>query len=134
MQKMVSVMGPQVKDLGGLYVELRKQSFAVLNVGSDQAGTYVYLETTEVKDPTPYVEEWVDKPAPLPTKGEVRKRKEEIDKIVPPRPTPLTVMIPHTTEPPLPSVDTTPAADAETAGDGEPKTGFLKFLLKKLFK
>jgi hypothetical protein len=41
MQKMVTVMTKQVKDLGGLYVELRKQAFDVMNVGSDQAGTYV---------------------------------------------------------------------------------------------
>ena len=130
MQKMVTVMSKQVKDLTGLYVELRKQSFDVLNVGSDQVGTYVYLSENESKDPTPFVEEWAEKPAPAITKGEVRRLKEEIERIGPPKPPPLTIMIPNATEPPLPMVDT---SSQESTSENLPKENFLKKLFKNIF-
>lgn len=130
MQKMVAVMSKQVKDLSGLYIELRRQSFNVLNVGSDQTGTYVYLSESEMKDPTPFVEEWAEKPAPTATKGEVRRLKEEIGRISPPKPPPLTIMIPNASESPLPAVDT---SSQESALEDLPKENFLKKLFKNIF-
>lgn len=132
MAKMIAVMAKQVKDLTGLYVDLRKESFAVLNVGSDAAGTYIYLEESEDKDPTPWVEEWVRKPAPTMTKGDVRKVKEEIEKIGPAKLPPIAIMLPHATEAPLSteSPSTPVPSESEETPD---KPGFLKGLMKKLF-
>lgn len=81
MERVISVPNARVKDLGGLYIELRKREFAVKNVGMDGRGTYVYLEEAEEKDPTGIVQEWVGKPLPQISRKEVRRRKEEIDKI-----------------------------------------------------
>jgi len=52
-----------IEDLYGLVEDLRKRSFGVLNVATDQRGTYVYLDDSEEKDPLPIVLEWVGKPA-----------------------------------------------------------------------
>lgn len=65
MEKIVSIPA-KVEDLHGLLVDLKRSSFAVLNVGSDHNGTYVYLEEFEDKDPIPTVESWVGRPAPPP--------------------------------------------------------------------
>lgn len=110
MQKMVAVMSRQVKDLAGLYVELRKQGFGIVNVGSDYAGTYVYLTENESKDPTPLVEEWVKKPVPAPTKHEAKRLKENLKKI-----------------------STAESLAQEQPNQEAEKTGFLKGIFKKIF-
>src|ERR1043166_3163650 len=84
MERVISVPNARVRDLGGLYIDLRKKEFAVKNVGMDGRGPYVVLDEAEEKDPTGIVQEWVDKPLPSVTRKEVRRRKEELDKI--PRP------------------------------------------------
>jgi len=81
MERVISVPNVMVRDLGGLYIDLRKKEFAVKNVGMDGRGTYVYLEESEEKDPTGIVREWVDKPLPSVTRKEVRRRKEELDRL-----------------------------------------------------
>lgn len=58
------VLNHKVEDLWGLFMDLRRADFKVRNVGSDPRGTYIHLELTEEKDPTPVVEAWVGKPAP----------------------------------------------------------------------
>lgn len=66
MEKTVQV-DSKVEDLWGLYADLRRASFLVKNVGSDERGTYVYLDPSEEKDPTPIVEAWNGRPAPTPS-------------------------------------------------------------------
>lgn len=62
------VMVPQkVEDLGGLFMDLKRASFHVRNVGADVRGTYVYLGLEEEKDPVPIVESWVGRRPPLPS-------------------------------------------------------------------
>lgn len=63
-----------VEDLYGLVEDLKKRSFGVLNVATDQRGTYVYLNDSEEKDPLPVVMEWVGKPAPKMTLKEWQAR------------------------------------------------------------
>jgi hypothetical protein len=77
MEKVIAVPDLRVRDLGGLYYDLRKSGFLVLNVGSDQFATYVHLEPDEEKDPTSLVEAWSQKPAPVITRKMLESRKQE---------------------------------------------------------
>jgi len=63
-----------VDDLYGLVEDLKKRSFKILNVATDQRGTYIYLDDAEEKDPLPVVVEWVGKPAPKMTLKEWQAR------------------------------------------------------------
>lgn len=67
MEKMISFPEKRVRDLGGLYMALKKAGYAVRNVGVDEFGTYVYLEDAEEKDPVGMIDEWAGKPAPTPS-------------------------------------------------------------------
>lgn len=79
MEKMLSFPEKRVRDLSGLYLTLQKAGYAVRNIGADEFGTYVYLESEEEKDPAPLVEEWVSKPAPNQNDKKAFKiRKEEV--------------------------------------------------------
>lgn len=62
----------RVPDLAGLFFDLQKSEFSVRNVGGDAVKTYVYLEQSEEKDPTPVVTAWADKPAPTRTEMSAR--------------------------------------------------------------
>lgn len=74
MEKMASFPDKRVKDLAGLYFSLQKAGYAVRNVGADGFGTYIYMDDTEEKDPAPFVDEWVGRPAPR--VGDARAFKE----------------------------------------------------------
>jgi hypothetical protein len=80
-EKTVHVAGQKVDDLWGLYLELRKADFQVKNVGADDRGTYVYLELNEDKDPSPIVESWIGKPAPIPSPLLKNVRVKELEKV-----------------------------------------------------
>jgi len=56
---MIVVRGPKVINTSSLLGELKKQSFAVRNIRSDEQGLYVYLHPDEVKDPEPLIESWL---------------------------------------------------------------------------
>lgn len=58
--KIVSVT-QKIDDLPGLYRDLKAALFGVVNVASDERGTYLYLEQSERKDPRPIVQSWVGK-------------------------------------------------------------------------
>lgn len=139
MEKMITIRARQVKDLGGLFIDLRKNSFDVRNVGSDQMGTYIYLDGDEDKDPTPFVEKWDGKQAPDVTKGEVRRRKEQIEKIMPRKPAPITTFIsggsrlPESEEPDPKTGEAEMPASSETDQE-EQQPGFFKRLLRKISK
>ena len=60
--KMVAV-SHKVEDLPGLYRDLKSAFFNVVNVASDERGTYLYMDVTERKDPRPIVESWIGRPA-----------------------------------------------------------------------
>jgi hypothetical protein len=66
-----------VADLGGLLADLRKNGFAVSNVGSDAKSTYIYLEEGEEKDPSPIVETWKGRVAPVLNVATLEKKKKE---------------------------------------------------------
>jgi hypothetical protein len=83
MEKVIS-SPEQVHDLYGLFADLKKQSFAVINVGADMRGTYVYLDEDEEKDPLPVVETWVGKPAPDPSKELHAQRTGEMKELAAP--------------------------------------------------
>lgn len=85
MEKLVSVAA-KVEDLWGLYVDLRKASFAVRNVAADEKGTHVYLDEGEEKDPLPIVESWAGKPAPPATREAADKRRKEFEELNAERP------------------------------------------------
>ena len=70
----------KVEDLTGLLTELRRQEFAVFNVGADANGTYVYLDEFEEKDPSSVIEVWSRKPVPKVTPRLVEKRKAAEEK------------------------------------------------------
>lgn len=55
--KTVTIIG-KVENLCGLYDELQKESFLVVNVGAEMDKVHVYLEDGETKDPTTLVESW----------------------------------------------------------------------------
>lgn len=74
MEKLVTVPG-RVDDLSGLYIELKRASFGVRNVGVDQNGTHVFLEPWEEKDPAPLVQSWIGKPVVSPTDKRAFKRR-----------------------------------------------------------
>lgn len=76
MEKIVAYPG-MVEDIAGLYLELRKAAFDVVNVGADERGTYVYLGEEEEKDPLPLVESWIGKPAPRPNDIKMYERRME---------------------------------------------------------
>lgn len=69
-----------VDDLWGLYLDLRKAAFKVKNVGSDNRGTYIYMDLDEDKDPSPIVESWVGKAAPNPSPLLRNVRVKELEK------------------------------------------------------
>jgi hypothetical protein len=69
--------GRRVNDLYGLQADLRREGFSVVNVATDQRGTYVYLDDGEEKDPAPVVERWIGRPAPEVTKELLERRMEE---------------------------------------------------------
>jgi|SRR6185295_3832376 hypothetical protein len=145
MERVISVPNVKVKDLGGLYIDLRKREFAVKNVGMDGRGTYIYLDEGEEKDPTGVVQEWVDKPVPPATRKEVRRRKEELDKIPAPQGSlraeivsgnPGGAGIISTTE--QPAVESNLISGPAPTGDGQEqpsasKVGFWTWLKKKTF-
>lgn len=54
----------KVEDLTGLLIDLKRNAFAVRNVGSDPKCTFVYLELEEDKDPFPIVKSWEGRKAP----------------------------------------------------------------------
>jgi hypothetical protein len=65
MERLVAVQ-TRVRDVCGLYEELRRQEFSVKNVAGDAKQTYVYLDPAEQKDPTAIVASWAEKmPAKL---------------------------------------------------------------------
>lgn len=71
----------KVKDLWGLFMDLRRADFKVRNVGMDPRGTYVHLELDEEKDPTPIVEAWVGK-EPAKSSLLVKEiRQKELEKV-----------------------------------------------------
>lgn len=80
MEKTVLVEA-HVEDLCGLYIDLRKASFLVKNVATDRRGTYVYLDPSEEKDPSPIVENWKGKAAPKPSLLLRDIRIKEIEKV-----------------------------------------------------
>ncbi len=80
MVRSIAVPG-QVKDLYGLYVALRRSSFAVRNVGADERSTYVYLEESEGKDPVPIVESWLGRPVPEVTQKVLKDRVKELEEL-----------------------------------------------------
>lgn len=87
MEKLIKVPS-RVRDLYGLYADLRKSAFNVLNVAADSNGTYVYLDMNEEKDPTPFIESWANKPMPTQSLAQYLKRvneAKELAKIIPPK-------------------------------------------------
>jgi len=56
------VVSQKIEDLPGLFRDLKKAFFNIVNVASDKHGTYLYMDVLEKKDPRPIVELWVDKP------------------------------------------------------------------------
>lgn len=142
MERVISVPNVMVRDLGGLYIDLRKKEFAVKNVGMDGRGTYVYLDEAEEKDPTGIVREWVDKPMPSVTRKEVRRRKEELDKL-PSKALSAEIVsgspdgggrIVSSDQPTVQSdIISGPALAADGSPQAAPKVGFWMGLKKKLF-
>ncbi|SRR5579871_77240 len=126
MAKVVTVSNKRVKDLGGLYMDLLKQSFAVQNVAADRGGTYIHMEDTEDKDPTALVGIWADKPAPEYSKREVRKMKEDLDTL------PTQPQMLHA-EPGENTVVAEVPPPAEEQAAGPAGEGFVKKLFRKLF-
>lgn len=63
MNKIAIVSDGAVQDLAGLLEDLKERGFAVINVSADKAGTQVHMESSEEKDPTPVVLEWIGRPA-----------------------------------------------------------------------
>ena len=63
MEKIVKVEAP-TQNLPELLDKLRKENFAVRNVGADAKRTYVYLEPSETKDPMKLLCEWMGLPSP----------------------------------------------------------------------
>lgn len=59
--KIVSV-SQKIEDLSGLLRDLKAAFFNVVNVGSDERGTYLYMDANERKDPRPIVENWIGRP------------------------------------------------------------------------
>lgn len=141
MEKMIAYPEKQVKDVGGLYVELMKKSFAVVNVGSDQMGTYIYLDEREQKDPGSLVEEWINKPVAVLTKRDVRRMKEELDKLAPAKlltPPPTVTILsgrPESSEHSAPVGATVEAnlLEGPESSEAPAKPGFLKGFFRKLF-
>jgi hypothetical protein len=80
MNKVIEVPA-RVRDLAGLLFSLQKADFSVQNVGADSEKTYVHLEESEEKDPSPVVLEWAEKPVPSKKEMMVRmvRFKEELD-------------------------------------------------------
>lgn len=76
-QEKVAVVQARVEDLTGLYIALKKASFAVRNVAASGEVTYVYLEPWEEKDPEPLVLEHVGRPALRPKDGRAFKRRNK---------------------------------------------------------
>lgn len=79
--KVISVP-EHVDDLYGLYIDLRKSEFLVKNVGADQRGTYVHLDSAETKDPAPVVESWVGRPSPELNQALKKRRTKEMEEVI----------------------------------------------------
>jgi hypothetical protein len=80
MEKIITVLA-KVDDIYGVYLALKRASFAVRNVGVDEAGTHVYLEEFEEKDPEPLVLEWAGRPAPKITPALIKARRRELEEM-----------------------------------------------------
>jgi hypothetical protein len=69
----------------------------------------------------------------MPTKGEVRRRKEQIEKIGPFKAAPVSVMIPHNAEISAPAIATESTSNSEESPEAQKKPGFLKSLMRRMF-
>jgi hypothetical protein len=78
MEKVIEIPS-QVRDLAGLYFDLRKAEFAVRNVGAGPEKTYVYLDDAEEKDPSALVLEWSGKEMPSPKEMVARAARWKVE-------------------------------------------------------